>query len=861
AFFKYQAFEAAIMDPQVRVFHEVVWTALEDAGVVPHKNNRIGLYAGASDNSVWKSYHTFVHNSLMVQGFMAKLLCDKDRLSTLISYKLGLHGPSLFVRTACSTALVGVHLACRALLTGECSIAVAGGVSISSHALPGYYHANDMIYSSDGHTKTFDAESDGTMFCNGAGAIVLKKLAHAERDKDHIYGIIKGSAINNDGAEKIGYTAPSVEGQHHCIKQAQKVSKVGIDSIKYVEAHGTATNLGDPIEIKALNLAFADYGQEICHIGSIKSNVGHLGAAAGVAGLIKTVLALQTRQLPPTVHFSTPNNNIPFADGPFQVVDELSTLEPLAGHPLRAGVSSFGIGGTNAHVVLEEPPQRVDKPDNNRLLLFPFSAQQGSSLRHYLRSFSEYLSQTDHNLSDIAYTLQNGRKAFDYRLCLSARSKTQLLEGIAQKMPGIAHLERCGNTQRKIVFMFPGQGVQYFRMGHSLYQEVPAFRAEMDLGFARLSKLMPIDFKSLLFDEQEREHLLHDTKYTQPILFTIQYALSRALDKLGIKPQYLIGHSFGEYTAACLSGVLTVEDALKILIKRGALMEKLPEGRMLAVSAGAEQINPYLKAGVSIASINSPYQCILSGEIAAIESLMEQFEAEDIKHRLLNVSFASHSTLIDHVKEEYLDFLRAFTFREARIPFISNISGQLIVGEEGRTPEYWCEHLRNTVDFSKGIQTLDHEDNLVFVEIGPGDTLSRLFKQNKRKDSSNIAIGLVRNGFEEMTSEEEHAYFFSGMGDLWANNVMSDWSTMGRPAEGRKIPLPTYAFQRTKFPAFIDLKSLLAGQEVAQQIVGVSQLDQFFEEQDEFDAASFTDQSLLEDLRFIWKKFFGVDEL
>lgn len=856
-FFKYQPAEASLMDPQIRVFHEVVWAALEDAGVIPEKEI-VGLYAGANDNITWKGYNTFVKKNLMVSRYMASLLCDKDRLSTLISYKLNLKGPSIFIRSGCSTSLVGVHMGCRALLMGECNVAVAGGVTINSNKTLGYFKAENMIFSSDGHTKTFDASSDGTIFSNGAGAVVLKRLDKAIKDKDHIYAVINGSAINNDGNRKIGYTAPSIEGQFNCIQKALKSSRVDVNTIQYVEAHGTGTKLGDPIEIEALNNAFSNYQKDTCHIGSIKSNIGHLGAASGVAGLIKATLIAKSGDIPPTLHYTNPNPKIPFEEGSFKVADQNLQLPTASETPNRVAVSSFGIGGTNAHVILENYEQEEKQLIQNTPLIFPFSAKSKESLEAYLETFVDFLDEygSELSLEDISYTLRHGRVSFAYREVFVAQSIEELKERIETSIRKIRNLKKTEKTEKKIVLMFPGQGVQYFEMGKELYETEAVFREDLNKGFEILQRLTSIDFKEILYQNSGQKDLMHDTKYTQPLLFIFQYALCKLLNFYGIELSHIIGHSFGEYTASCISGMISYEDAVKILIKRGSLMEKLPEGRMIGVSGSAEEIAPYLGESAWIASINSPNQCILSVEKEAVDTLMQKLEENQIKHRLLQISFASHCPMVDGVLDEYRSFLEQFSFQEGSIPPVSNLTGTFVEGREGKSAQYWCDHLRNTVDFSAGIRTLDRMENLVFLDVGPGDSLSRMFKQNKSSESKNTTLSLIRNGYDELTENEKQNHFKEVLGALWKQGAIENLSHIDNTETNQKISLPTYAFKRVKYPTYINLSK------------GFPEMDEHLEklqqEEPELNVVSEnfnSEYELVDQLIEVWKSFFGIESI
>ncbi|MEM8906817.1 MAG: beta-ketoacyl synthase N-terminal-like domain-containing protein [Bacteroidota bacterium] len=808
AFFKYLPAEAEIMDPQTRLFHQVVWTALEDAGVQwDQSSNDIGLYAGAKDNPLWKSYTSYFKKVQGLDYYTLSLLNSKDSLATLISYKLGLKGPSIALNTTCSTSLVAVHLAARALLMGECKMAVAGGVSLSATPLTGYLHQEGMIFSSDGHCKTFDEAADGTIVGEGAGAVVLKRLSEAMKDGDHIYAMIKGSAINNDGLRKIGYTAPSIEGQVDCIKMAHTISKIDPNSIDYVEAHGTATKLGDPIEIEALNKAFNNNSTKHCLIGSVKSNIGHLDAAAGVSGLIKTVLALKNKVIPASLHFKKENPQIPFAEGPFEVVSKTQAWPQKAQRVRRAGVSSFGIGGTNAHVVLEEAPKAGVSAAENRFDIFPLSANHESSVQAYLDRFYSFLKKhPEVNLSNVAYTLQKGRKHFPYRTAIVAANHKSLLEQVQQKIEQAKTITK--QQTATTIFLFSGQGSQYHQMGADLYQHHAFFKKQMDLGFDHLQQQTGMDYRELLYGDSSKATLIHQTKYTQPLLFIFEYALAQLLMHHGIQPTLMMGHSLGEYVAATISGVFDYADAIKIILKRAALISSLPEGSMLSITAQEEDLKPYLAKGLDLAAINAPNQCVLSGEDAVIQELVQSLEKEGRQHQVLKTSHAFHSAMMDPILDTFAEYLQSFELRPPKLPFVSNVSGTLIEANSATSPKYWVQHLRQAVQFAKGAQTLSEWKNAQCIEIGPGNRLIRLLKQNKDKAQILLTASSVRNAKKDIDDEQ---HLLDNLALLWTNGTAINWAAF-HPEEGRyKVALPTYVFQKSRFEATVPIDQLNNG--------------------------------------------------
>lgn len=811
-FFKYPTEEAEVMDPQIRVFHEQVWLALEDAGVdLDDDKNLIGLYAGASNNIIWKMYTSFVQKSKNVNEFILRTVNDKDFLTTLISHKLGLKGPSVNINTACSTSLVSVHMACRSLLMGECNIALAGGVTMISDSTPGYQFKEGMIYSPDGHCRPFDRNSGGTVPGEGAGVVVLKRLDRALKDKDNIHAIIKGSAINNDGNRKLGYTAPSIEGQIDCIKLEQKIGKVAPESISYIEAHGTATQLGDPIELEALNKVFEGIPNYKCAIGSVKSNIGHLDSAAGISGLIKVILALKNRELPSSINYQAPNEKIRFDQGPFFVNEKLVKWNNENESPLRAGVSSFGIGGTNAHIIVEEAPITERNKHENGLIILPVSAKNYASINAYYIKLVEFLNANENlNISDLAYTLQKFRTQFNYKEFILGKNKNELLEELQLRIKSNRQIKGKFNA-RKIAFMFSGQGTQYYKMGGDLYDTFEYFRNEMDKGFSILNEITTNDYKKVWNNELGEDYNIENTKYTQPLLFVFEYALARLMMKWGIIPDLLIGHSIGEYVAACISGVWTYEDALKIVVKRAEMISNLPEGSMLAVGLNEVEIQKYLSEEIDLAVINSPNQCIVSGKTGAINLLEEELIKGNNGVNKLKVSHAFHSSMMDGALVDFNLFLKQFSFSTPQVPFISNLTGKLITDQEACSEEYWCNHLRKTVCFSDGIEALIEQNVNVLIEVGPGNFLTTLAKQHFLNEEV-ISENLTRH-IRENTNDVNH--IFEKIGSLWKNGLRIEWDNIQDNSMRRKIAIPGYCFQRKKYASTVNLnkeiKSLLGG--------------------------------------------------
>lgn len=801
-FFDYSPREAEVIDPQLRIFHECAWEALEHAGCDPEQTNgAIGLFAGASASIYWQLVAMLSRSESTAEQFAALALSDKDFLSTRISHKLNLKGPSVNVDSACSTSLLAIHMACRALLTGECRMALAGGVTVTVPRTEGYLYEEGMVSSPDGHCRAFDAKAKGTVGGEGAGIVVLKPLKQAIADGDCIYAVIKGSASNNDGTRKVGFSAPSIEGQAEVIRAAQRMGRIAPESISYVEAHGTGTALGDPVEIEALKLAFQTEKTGFCRIGSVKTNIGHLNSAAGVAAFIKTVLSLHHKQLPPSLHFETPNPKIDFANSPFIVNTELIPWTNER-YPLRAGVSSFGIGGTNIHVVLEEAPPQPDGDEGRAAQLVLLSAKTESGLEQATARLGAHLREHPGlPLSDVAYTLQIGRRAFRHRrmfVCSSAEDARELLETLP---PDRVHSRSCDNDQARLVFMFPGQGAQYVNMGLDLYQREPDFREAVDRCCDIVRPLLDADLKELLYpagndaaaDCAER---IKQTDVTQPLMFIFSYALAQLLMKWGLKPSALIGHSAGEYVAACLAGVMTLEEALELVALRGRLMHGMPPGAMLSVPLPEQELKPLLADGVSIAAVNGAALCVASGPHDAIDRLERQLAEAGHACSRLHTSHAFHSAMMEPIMEPFRRKVSEMTLRAPAIPYISNVSGTWITAEEAVEPEYWVRHLRGAVRFADGLRELLRDGKAVFVEAGPGNALSAFVRRHPDKTARHAAVNLVRHPKEQARDDE---YLLQQVGRLWLEGARPDWRAFHAGERRKRAALPTYPFERRRY--------------------------------------------------------------
>ncbi len=804
AFFGYSPREATLLDPQQRIFLECAWEALESAGYRPDGcDGLVGVYAGMS----MSSYLLFnllpnPRLNLAEESFQLMIGTDKDFLSTRVSYHLNLKGPSLDVQTGCSTSLVATHLACEALLSYQCDMALAGGVSIQVPQRWGYFHQEGGLASPDGHCRAFDAAARGTLFGSGAGIVVLKRMADAVAQRDTILAVIKGSAINNDGAVKVGFTAPGAQGQAEVIARALAIAGVEPETVGYVEAHGTATALGDSLEVSALAKAFGPaVPRESCGLGSVKTNVGHLDAAAGAAGLIKTILALQHGQIPPSLHFREPNPRLALSESPFYVP---TTLLPWSrgATPRRAGVSSFGIGGTNAHVVLEEAPLPLPVEEGRPLQILPLSARTEDELERASAALRERLEEPgDLSLADVAFTLQAGRKRFPCRRVVLCRGFEEARARLGGLDPAGSWQERNEADDRPVVFLFPGGGTQYPGMGAGLYREEPVFRAEIDRCAVLLRGELGFDARELLYPAPDRaaeaERRMKRTALALPCLFSVEYALARLLMSWGLRPQALVGHSLGEYVAACLAGVFRLEDALTLVAVRGRLLEQIPSGAMLSVPLPEGEVRPLMAAAgptLALAAVNGPAQCVVSGPLAEVDALAALLEEEDVEFRRVQIDVASHSPLVEPILEPFLRCLDRLQLGPPQIPFLSNLSGTWAIADEVTRSTYWVRHLRHTVRFGDSVRELLADPDWALVEVGPGRTLTTLAQGIAAARSGRVILPTLRHA-QERTPDGE---LLSGtLGRLWLAGLRIDWTAL-HPAPRRRVPLPTYPFSRQR---------------------------------------------------------------
>ena len=825
AFFGFVPREARTMDPQHRILLELAHAALEDAGCDPARyGGRVGVFAGSAMNTY------FMHAGLdrqFAEDYIPTLIVnDKDFLATRLSYKLDLKGPSLTVQTACSTSLVAVHLARQSLLSEETDLALAGAVSVRVPHRAGYLADAGGVSSPDGHVRAFDAAANGTLFGSGAGVIVLKRLRDAIADGDTIRAVIKGSSVNKDGAEKAGYTAPSVNSQADAVVEALANADVDAESISYVETHGSGTPVGDPIEIRALTKAFRASTKRsgFCAIGSVKTNVGHLDAAAGMAGLIKTVLALQHRQIPASLNYSQPNPEIDFPSTPFFVNTKLTPWNSPSG-PRRAGLMSTGMGGTNAHVVLEEAPASPAAKASEGPNLFILSARSEAALAaaaDRLRGFLE--NNPSANLEDAAFTLQTGRRAMPWRRFLVGADRAAIVASLAKpKRLSTACLP--DGEKHPLVLLLPGVGDQYVGMGRELYATFPAFRTEVDRCAEILRPLLGLDIREILYPknrdwqkpstgggidlkkmlagnttapEDEDTKRLHRATNLQPALFTIEYALARLWADLGLTPQAIVGHSMGEYVAACLAGVFSLEDALRLIVRRTQLVDPLPPASMLAVTLPEAELQALLPGNISIALINGPSLCVIAGPPQAVEEFSKTLTARGHLFRSVQNTHAFHSRLLDSIVSAFESEARKVKFHRPKIPFISNVTGRWITDAEATDPAYWARHLNHTARFNDALHTLWQMDRPLLLEAGPGKTLGVLAHQHPGKPSIEIPLPVssLRHHYE---SQSDIEVLLNSTGKLWLFGAEIRWPNLHPGRSPRKVPLPTYPFERQNY--------------------------------------------------------------
>lgn len=801
-FFGFSPRDAAIMDPQHRHFLECAWEALESAGHTPEAFvGAIGVFGGCGVQAYFA--RNLLHNQQIMRSagyFLVRHTGnDKDFLATRVSYQLNLKGPAVSIQTACSTSLAAVHLACQSLLARECDLALAGGVTIELPHGTGYLYEEGEILSPDGHCRPFDAASKGTVFGSGVGIVVLRRLEDAIDARDPIRAVILASALNNDGADKVGYLAPSVDGQAAVVAEALAVADINPETISYVEAHGTGTPIGDPIEVAALTKAFGRDTQKrgFCAIGSVKSNIGHLDTASGAASLIKTVLALEHGELPPSLHYERPNPSIPFDETPFYVSTRLTPWR--SDGPRRAGVTSLGVGGTNVHVILQEAPSdpsRSDSDESTQVLVL--SARSAAALDRACRNLADHLeSHPDLPLADVAWTLQTGRRAFSHRRHVVGRRVEDVVRTL--RAPQSRPAAPIPSHEPGVVFLFPGGGSQYPDMGRELYAQQASFRDDVDRVLRSLKTQHGIDLRPLLFPPSEAREAarvaLEDSTLSILSVFTIEYALGRLWQASGIPPAAMSGHSLGEYTAACLAGVFSLEDALTIVKARGEIFGRLPPGAMLSVALSEADVLPHLSGDLSLAAVNAPQLCVVSGPVEQIDRLQAQLAAHEIESRRLHISVAAHSPMLEPFMDEFRRRLQTVRLTPPSIPFVSNVSGSWADAVEVCSADYWVRHLRRTVRFSDGLGTILATPGHLLVEIGPGTTLSTLARLHANADS---ACAIVASMPHAQDTTSDATVFLEALGKAWTRGQRVSWNALHKGTRQR-VPLPTYPFEHTSY--------------------------------------------------------------
>ena len=796
AFFGINPKEAELMDPQQRVFLEICWECLERGGYVPDQApGPVGVYGGMY-NATYFQRHVSAHPDLidMVGEFQVMLGNEKDYITTRVANKLSLTGPAVSVHTACSTSLVAVAQAFHALRTGQCRMALAGGASITCPPRSGYLYNEGSMLSPDGHTRSFDAKAKGTVFSDGATVVLLKRLSDAVADGDTIYAVLRGAAINNDGGAKASFTAPSVDGQAAVIEAALASAGVEARSISYVETHGTATPMGDPIEVEGLTRAYAAHTADagFCTIGSLKSNVGHMVTAAGAAGLIKAALSMHAEAIPASLHYESPNPAIDFDASPFRVNDQLRPW-PREATPRRAGVSSFGVGGTNAHVIIEEAPLRVASDAATGPQLLTLSARSPAALAAAATRLADHLdTHRDAALADVAHTLRVGRKQFAHRACVVAESFD---DAVAALRTADSAARASGSVNAWVpqpVFMFPGQGAQYAGMGRALYAGDAVFRSAFDDCLKAFDGVLGFDLRERMFSDDASA--LTPTSVTQPATFALEYALARQLMALHVAPAAMIGHSVGEFAAAVLAGVMRLEDAARLVAQRGALMQALPAGTMLSVRLSAAELLPLLPEGISLAADNGPAVCVAAGPSDAIENLRAALEAKGIVAKTLQTSHAFHSAMMDAAVAPFEALVRETPLSPPGLPIYSTLTGRLLTDAEATDPHYWARHLRETVRFSPAVrEVLGQLAHPLFVEIGPRNTLATLVRQHATKAVPAPAASLLPD------PAGESAAWRLAAGRLWAQGVEIDLGALDPRARKHRVRLPTYPFERKRF--------------------------------------------------------------
>jgi acyl transferase domain-containing protein len=805
AFFGISPREAESLDPQQRLFLEISWHALEDAGYDPATfPGQIGVYGGCATSTYLARLHANPEFMALLGYLQIHIGNDKDYLATRVSYALDLKGPSFSIQTACSTSLLAVALAGDHLLTHQCDMALAGGVCVRVPQETGYYHEPGGIFSPDGHCRVFDERAAGVVFGNGVGAVLLRRLSDAVADGDPIYAVVKGWAVNNDGSAKASYAAPSLEGQADVVARAHRHAGVSADTITYVEAHGTGTPVGDPIEIGALTKAFRLTTDRagFCAVGSVKTNVGHLDPAAGVASLVKTVLALRHKELPPSLHCETVNPAIEFEGSPFFVNTECAAW-PADGGPRRAGVSGFGIGGTNVHLVLEEAPLAAPREDDSRSHhVMALSARSGTALRAAADNLAEHLTlEPDVDPADLAYTLQVGRRPMHHRCAVVYGDVPDLVAALADGEGRRVLVPPVPPAERTVAYMLSGQGSQYVDMALGLYETEPGFREPLDRCAELLEPHLADDLRTLLYPAGNSARDLTQTAIAQPALFAVEYALAQLWIQWGVAPDAMIGHSIGEYVAACLAGVFSLADALALVAERGRLMQAAPPGSMAAVSLPEDELRPLIEDALDVAAVNEDGLCVVAGPTPDVEALEVQLAEQGVACQRLHTSHAFHSRMMDGVVEPFAERVAAIALAAPRIPYVSNLTGEWATDEQATSPEYWARHLRGAVRFGDGLRLLLEDPNRVLLEVGPGQALVSVARRHRARGEAQLVLPSLRHPREDRPDAELAA---ESLARLWLAGAGVDWHGVHSGARRRRVHLPVYPFERRRYWPEID---------------------------------------------------------
>ena len=805
--------QAQEMDPQHRLFLQTCWHALEDAGYSPDETTcRVGVYAGCHMNtyifqrlSEDAELRESLADTFPGGSLTAEISNDKDYLATRVAFHLNLRGPSVAVQTACSTSLVAIAQACSSLVAGDCEMALAGGVTVTFPQEQGYLHTEDSILSPDGTCRTFDANAKGTIFGDGVGAVVLKRLDDAVRDRDDIYAVIKGWGVSNDGSDKGGYTAPSVDGQAAAIRQAHQRANITADTISYVEAHGTGTLVGDPIEIEALTKAFRETTdkKQFCRIASLKTNVGHLDVAAGVTGAIKTCLCLKHKQLPPLLNYDTPNPRIDFENSPFVVNDTLVDWDnaPL---PRRAGISSFGVGGTNAHLVFEEAPPLEREESRKPHHVINLSARSVTALDAMTDELANYLETVQDcptaNLADICATLQTGRKSFQHKRTLVANDFADAIRLLRERPSTECWTSSQRKANTETVFMFPGQGSQHFGMARELYESEPVFAVAVDACAELLQPHLNIDLRQLLFVDADRAaECLDQTSFAQPSIFMISYATAQWLLAMGVHPSLMLGHSVGEFAAATVAGVMSLADGAKLVATRGKLMQALPPGSMLAVRLSEADVAPLLSkssTNLEIAAINSPEMCVVSGTSNEVEQFANELTTgkygDPIAVTQLRTSHAFHSRMMDPAVEQFRKVLDSVELAAPTMPIVSTVTAKPMSDAQATDRDYWARQIREPVRFSDSLQGLLDDGRKVLLEVGPHQALSALARLQSLDANKHQVLPTLQHAKQSISSAK-HAT--QTLGRLWLAGVAVRWPSFYGDEPRTRVHLPTYRFE------------------------------------------------------------------